>query len=306
MYVVICSAIAVAAAYYYYTTRPGSKRRRHSLRDKLILITGGGSGIGAELAFRLATMEDAVVLVADIDEEGMSCTAERIKSAGGQVSVFPCDVSDKTQMTSLIQLIESRGRHIDVLVNNAGIAISKSFLESSDEELEKTFRINLFSHFYAIRAVLPNMIKSGGHIVEVGSTMDSLATAHLSAYTASKWAVAGFSESLRQELYHTPVRLTLVRPWILSTPMFDKSEFFSHRFAPSLLPATSVVQVADEIIDALVHQDRAVVTVPKRMLLTSFVFHLIPANFRCRVIDALGLANLSKRTVNESRGELVK
>ena len=223
---VVVYSVAAAAAYYAYSMYSDrKKRRRHSLRGLKILVTGGGSGIGAELCHRLAVREGALVFAVDVDSEGLKRTADRIERAGGRCSCFPCNVADKKQMSSLVEMIESRAEApIDVLVNNAGICVPKTFEESTDDELERTFHVNVFAHFYAIRAVLPSMRArpEGGHIVQIGSTMDSLACARLAAYTASKWAVAGFTESLREELVDTNVRLTLVRPWIVSTPMFDK------------------------------------------------------------------------------------
>jgi len=282
----------LGGAIYFLLFRSKRERSKQSLAEKLVLVTGGGSGIGAELSYRLAVQERAVVLVVDINEEGLQATRKRIEAEGGDCSVFPCDVSKQADVAALIEFIESRLRPLDVLVNNAGIAVKKPFLQCSTSEMEQTFRVNVFAHFYLLHAVLPSMIERGsGHVVQVGSTMDSLAIGSLAGYTASKWAVAGFTESLRHELSETLVGLTLVRPWLTSTPLFDSINFWSHPWIALLAPPTTVVEVAEAIIDGIA-LNHATVTVPGRMEPLLAVFHLLPSRFRVRLVEALGLDKL--------------
>jgi len=285
---IVCSL--AAAAYYVYSA--GKRRKRESIRGKLILLTGGGSGIGAELAYRLAVREGALVFVLDVDKKGLHATRQRIEAEGGKCSTFECDVTQREQVSSLVEMLEARGQAVDVLINNAGVAVKKPFIDSSDEELERTFRVNVFAHFYTIRAVLGGMLRRrAGQVVQVSSVMDSLATSSLAAYGASKWAVTGFTEALREELAGSDVTLTLVRPWILSTPMFDQVNFWRHPWVGKVLPPTTVSDVAEAIIDAIAFRKDSV-TVPGHLSVLGVVFQLLPSSFRTRLVRQLGLNRL--------------
>lgn len=289
---VAAAAAASACCYYYFFLRRRSEQR-HSLRDKLVLVTGGGSGIGAELCYRLAVREGAVVFALDVSDAGLRETRERIEAEHGRCSAFRCDVSNESEVNALVKLIESRGQPIDVLVNNAGVAVRKTFVDSTNEELERTFRVNVFAHFYTIRAVLHSMLNrhEGGHIVQIGSTMDCIATPSLAAYGASKWAVGGFTEALREELLDSPVRITLVRPWIVGTPMFATAAYWNHPWFSRVAPPTTVVDVADAIIDGIVYR-RDVVTVPWHFSLAGILFQMLPSDLRARGVKWLGLNKL--------------
>jgi all-trans-retinol dehydrogenase (NAD+) len=243
-------AAATASALYFWWAR----RRRvaallaaaGSLRGKTVVVTGGGSGIGAALVEKLAVEEGADVYVCDVDATGaavdtsscpfpltcvpgLSNVRSAVEAKGALITVFPLDVANRKQVTEMVEMLEQRGKPIEVLVNNAGVAFSKPFLETTDEQCEKTFRVNVFAHWYAIRACLPSMLRRrSGHIVNVGSLMDSLATPNLAAYTASKWAVTGFTESLREEMAAIDARVdvTLIRPWVVATPLFSHLRFW--------------------------------------------------------------------------------
>jgi len=278
----------------YLWKRSQHKRRKIGLplKGKVVAITGGGSGIGQELAVRMATMEQAEVFVLDLNVEGMRQTKERIDSAGGKCQIFPCDVSNKEQVYDFVRMIESKDIYIDILVNNAGISYKKPFVDCTDQEMEQTFKVNVFAHFYTIKACLPSMVERGGHIVQIGSVMDSLATHSLAAYTASKWAVAGFTETLREELSDfEQIQVTLVRPWVTSTPMFDDIQYWNHDWAALLCPPTNIVDVSNAVISGIKDKSN-VVTVPSHLYIFSILFYLIPSSFRIRMLKLLGLDRL--------------
>lgn len=98
-------------------------------------MTGGGSGIGATLVERLAVREKADVYVWDINSEGMQAVKARVEHQGGQCAIFPVDVSNSSQVSEIVKLMESKGKEIDVLVNNAGVAVCKPYLETTDAEV---------------------------------------------------------------------------------------------------------------------------------------------------------------------------
>lgn len=304
--------IALPCAYILYTRY--QKRLRalsaSSLRDKVIVVTGGASGIGAELSERLVCNEGANVLIWDRDKEQLDRVKERIEGqleelkkknltqsqqeTRKRVQCFPVDVTDEKQVESLVDLTERLGQPIDVMVNNAGVAVHKNFLECSRDELRTTMAVNVDSHFTILRCVLPNMLKRHqGHIVQISSMMDSLSCPKLAAYVASKWAVSGFTESLREELSATDtgIDVTLVRPWIVGgTPMFGTVNYWTH-WARFFLPPTTRQQVAQSIVEGIKAKD-AVVTIPGHMHVLSIVYQLLPSNIRTYLIHTLGLNNL--------------
>jgi len=288
---------AAATAFYVWWAR---RRRlaaliaaKGSLRGKTVVVTGGGSGIGAMLVEKLAVDEGAEVYVWDVDTAGLATVKRAVEQRGALVSTFPLDVTNKAQVTDMIQLMEKRDKPVDVLVNNAGVAFSKSFLETSDEQCEKTFRVNVFAHWYAIRACLPSMLRRrSGHIVNVSSVMDSLATPNLAAYTASKWAVTGFTESLREEMaaMDSGVDVTLIRPWVVATPLFSHLRFWSH-WGRYVFPPTTTEAVADGIVEAMKLKSSAA-TIPAYMWPMGLAVHLLPPAFRVWLQRALGLSNM--------------
>jgi NAD(P)-dependent dehydrogenase (short-subunit alcohol dehydrogenase family) len=100
------------------------------------VVTGGGSGIGAVLAEKLSVDEKADVFVWDVNVEGMNVVKARVQERGGAIAAFPVDVSNFDQVSEIVALMESKGKEIDVIVNNAGVAICKSFLDCSNAEVQ--------------------------------------------------------------------------------------------------------------------------------------------------------------------------
>lgn len=235
-------------------------RRTHarptSVAGRVVVVTGGASGIGRALALRLARAK-ALVCVWDLPSQqaAMDETKALVERAGGVCRCFAVDVSDSHQLKQLVALTESEAP-IDVFINNAGVAHLAPFLDVSERDVDRTMAVNVLAVMHACAAVLPAMVKRarGGHVVVVGSMMDSLASPNLAAYTASKWAVTGFVESLRQEL-PDHVHLSLVRPWIVAgTPMFQNAPFFSH-WLRYLLPATTPEAVAEAVMRIIVSKE---------------------------------------------------
>jgi short-subunit dehydrogenase len=194
-----------------------------SLNSARVVITGGGSGIGRSLALRFAR-EGAEVHLADRDLEAAEAVARDIASVGGRAAAWRLDVTDPASvLTFRAQLLEAAGPP-DVLVNNAGIVHGGAFLEVPFERHDATFRVNTLGVAAVTHALLGDLIgRPEAHLVNIASAAAFTGLPFGTTYAASKWAVLGFSESIRLELLEQGrrhVRVTTVCPGYVGTGMF--------------------------------------------------------------------------------------
>ncbi|NIO05956.1 MAG: glucose 1-dehydrogenase [Proteobacteria bacterium] len=172
------------------------------LKDKVALITGGGRGIGATTAFLFAE-EGARVGIVDLREEGLKEVAAEATQKGFQFKTFVGDVSKKAEIEGVMEsLVQELGR-IDVLVNNAGIAISRPFLEKSVEDWVKTLEVNLIGVFLCSQAAAPYMLQQkSGKIINISSIrgIDHCGREGIMDYSASKGAVINLTKTMAKEL----------------------------------------------------------------------------------------------------------
>ena len=190
-----------------------------SLKNKNALITGAGKGIGKAVAIALAQEGVNVILLArtKIDLEQ---TAAEAAAFGVKTLVLTADIADINSVNEAVTSAISEFKTIDILINNAGIGKFGKFLDLKPEEFENIIKINLFGIYYATRAVLPGMIEQqSGDIVNISSTAGLKGAALTSAYSASKFAVIGLTESLMQEVRKHNIRVTALTPSTVATDM---------------------------------------------------------------------------------------
>src|SRR5215207_9297331 len=173
------------------------------LADRTAFITGGGRGIGRAVALAFAR-EGARVFVAARTVTEVERVAEEVRAEFGRESAAhaPCDVSDPRSVEEAFAAArEFFGGHVDVLVNNAGVADSSKFTETSDEFWRRHLEINLTGTFYCMRAALPSMVERGwGRVVNVASVAGKTGAPYVAAYTASKHGVLGLTRSVALEV----------------------------------------------------------------------------------------------------------
>jgi short-subunit dehydrogenase len=194
---------------------PGGMIRR------IAWVTGGGTGIGKALAAALYS-EGHWVVISGRRKEILTHAAQEITSAhgSGDICAVPGDASDAAYVAELQRSIHERWGDIDLLINNAGENTYHSFQEASPEEFEQSFRVNCMSAIRCTQAVLPGMLaRRSGAIVNVSSILGRWASASCSAYSVSKYALAGFTDALRQELTGSGVHVMGVYPGFILTPM---------------------------------------------------------------------------------------
>ncbi|GAB4170367.1 MAG: SDR family oxidoreductase [Calditrichia bacterium] len=229
------------------------------IQGKNVLITGGASGIGKLMAEICARKNPKNLVIWDIQKDLLEDMhkMEEFKSANLITQI--CDIGDKLAVQeNASNLIKSIGG-IDILINNAGIVTGKSLLESSEEEIERTFNINTLSHFWTIKAFLPTMLQhKEGHIVTIASAASLIGVNRLADYSSSKFAVFGMHESLRMEIRRMkwPIKLTIVCPYYIDTGMFAgvKTKF------SWILPILKPEKVAGKVIRAIEKNKSRVIT----------------------------------------------
>jgi short-subunit dehydrogenase len=190
---------------------------RMQLRNRTAIVTGAAGGIGRAIAISLAGRGCNLAL-ADVNEGGLESTAQLLASHHVQVTCHQLDVSDARSVADFPAIVQSAHPHVDVLINNAGVTIGGTFEQVNDADFEWLFGINFRGVVRMTRAFLPLLKASDdARLVNVSSAFGLLAPAGQAAYAASKFAVRGFSEALRQELASSSVGVTIVYPGGVAT-----------------------------------------------------------------------------------------
>ncbi|SHN10740.1 3-ketoacyl-ACP reductase [Flavobacterium xinjiangense] len=189
------------------------------LKNKNALITGAGKGIGKAIALALAKEGVNIILVARTQEE-IDSVAAKVRSLRVKALAITADVADINSVNSAVEKALAEFGTIDILINNAGIAAFGKFLELEPTDWERIIQVNLMGTYYMTRAVLPNMIeRQTGDIINISSTAGLSGNALTSAYSASKFAVLGLTESLMQEVRKHNIRVTALTPSTVATDM---------------------------------------------------------------------------------------
>ncbi|MGY3606604.1 MULTISPECIES: SDR family NAD(P)-dependent oxidoreductase [unclassified Bradyrhizobium] len=191
-----------------------------------VAVTGAASGIGRALALELAA-RGADLALADRDEAGLAAVAAEIAKTGARkITVHRVDVGETDQIASFAEAATSAHPSLNILINNAGVTLLGQFHEIDQAQMEWLFNINFWGTVHATRAFLPQLARQReAHIVNVSSIFGIVAPPGQTAYCASKFAVRGFSESLRHELAaaRSPVRLSVVHPGGVATNIVRNS-----------------------------------------------------------------------------------
>ena len=179
---------------------------------KIAVITGAGSGIGRALALRL-NQEGCLLELADISQEGLQETKQQMPRPELACELNSLDVSDRTAVEAWAQSIDERHGRADIVVNNAGVALTATAEDNSYEDLEWLMGVNFWGVVYGSKSFLPLLHKSpSAHLLNISSIFGIIAVPTQSAYHAAKFAVRGYTEALRQELKDSSVHVCCVHP----------------------------------------------------------------------------------------------
>jgi NAD(P)-dependent dehydrogenase (short-subunit alcohol dehydrogenase family) len=203
------------------------------LSGRVAVVTGAASGIGRETALALAR-RGADLAICDVDETGLEETAEQIRQIGCRVLRSRVDVSSAEQMRGFADQTYAELGRVDVLVNNAGIGIGGLFVEIPLEEWDTVLGINLKGVVNGCHVFVPRMIEAGagGHVVNIASIVGYIAIPGMSPYVAAKFAVLGFSESLRAELAERGIGVTAICPGLINTPIVRSASVYGASAMP--------------------------------------------------------------------------
>ncbi|AII53093.1 3-ketoacyl-ACP reductase [Hymenobacter sp. APR13] len=190
-----------------------------SIAGKTALVTGAGKGIGRAVAIALAQEGVHVALLARTEAQ-LQDVAKEIEALGVKAVVLAADIADRAAVEAAVaQATEALGS-IDILINNAGIGTFAKLVDMDPTEWEHIIQVNLLGTYYATRAVLPGMIaRETGDIINVASTAGQRGAATTSAYSASKFAVLGLTESLMQEVRKHNIRVSALTPSTVATDL---------------------------------------------------------------------------------------
>jgi len=188
-----------------------------TLERKVVAITGAGSGIGQQLAIRCSELGAALAL-SDVNEKGLAETLAKIGPTHRVITSQKLDVADRAAVFAWADQVRKDHGTAHVVINNAGVSLSASVAEMKLEDFEWLMNINFWGVVSGTQAFLPGFLaQDEGHIVNVSSIFGIIGVPTQSAYNAAKFAVRGFTESLRQELAETNVRATCVHPGGIKT-----------------------------------------------------------------------------------------
>ncbi|WP_309128324.1 SDR family NAD(P)-dependent oxidoreductase [Microbacterium sp.] len=252
-----------------------------SKRMPVVVITGASSGIGRETSRRYAR-EGARLVLASRSRAALETVAQECRELGGQVLVVPTDVSDEGAVRALAAAAVSRFGRIDVWVNNAGVFAYGAFADLPSDIFRQVVETNLMGQVHGARAVLPYFrAQHGGTLILVGSLYSRVGSPAITPYATSKFGLLGFAESLRPELRRTGIRLRLIVPGSVDTPVYQHAANVTGRLVRPLSPTTSPARVA-----------RAIVRAPRRRRFATYIGRaqtaILPVHDHApRVFDAL-------------------
>jgi short-subunit dehydrogenase len=228
--------------------------------EQVIVITGADSGIGLATA-RAASQAGAAVVLGSRNAGALKKVAAELAAAGGRVAWHAGDVADGSAMEELARTAVKAFGRIDTWVNNAGVSIYGEIEKVPVDDARRLFETNYFGMVNGALAALPHLRRGGGALINVGSVLSGVAMALQGHYTASKHAVKGFTDSLRQELRHegAPVSVTLIRPAGIDTPYTEHAHNHMADAEPTLPPPVYAPHVvASAILDCAEHPQREV------------------------------------------------
>lgn len=186
---------------------------------KVAVVTGAGSGIGRALSVELAR-RGARLAICDVDVDGLAATEALVKAAGADVRSDPLDVSQRELVLAYADSVAEHFGAVNLVFNNAGIAFTGAVEQMSFKDIDRVMDVDFWGVVNGTKAFLPHLVASGdGHVVNISSVFGLFAVPTQSAYNAAKFAVRGFTESLRQEMVNgkRPVKVTCVHPGGIKT-----------------------------------------------------------------------------------------
>ncbi len=227
-----------------------------AVRDKVVLITGGSSGIGRASAIRVAEAGGTVLLVAR-DAARLEEVRELVAARGGAVKCYACDLTDAAASAALVERVLAEHGRVDILINNAGRSIRRGIREAYDRfhDYERLIQLNYFAGVRLTLALLPSMVGRGsGHVINVSSIGVLASPPRFSAYVASKAALEAFTRCAAAEFTDAGVAFTVINMPLVRTPMIAPTRIYEQ------MPTISPEEAADLVAEAVIHRPQRLAT----------------------------------------------
>lgn len=244
------------------------------IENKKALITGGASGIGKLMGKLLLQKGLHTLVIWDVNENLLNTVTNGFKQQGFNVLPYVVDVMNTDAVIATAQQVKNDVGKIDILINNAGIVVGKSFTEHSHSDIDRTMIINSSALMHITKEFLQDMIAArSGHIVNIASAAGLTSNPNMSVYVASKWAVIGWSDSLRLEMekINSDVKVTTVTPFYINTGMFDGVK-------SSVIPIVDQNVAAQKIINGI-EKNKLFVRMPDIVYALLFIKGILPARW---------------------------
>ncbi len=256
-----------------------------SVKGKRVLVTGGAMGMGRLFAERAIAEQAAAVVLWDVNEAALNDTLNELADSATEVTGYIVDVADAEEVAGTAAAVLDDLNGIDVLINNAGVVRGNKYFWETDLEhdTKATIDINTLGPMYVAHEFLPAMIAEPGEcrMLNLASAAGFTPNPRMAVYAASKWAVIGWSDSVRLELKQAGldhVKVTTVCPYYVRTGMFDGA-----RSAP-LLPILDPADVVEEAWGAML-AGRPFVVMPKTVMLSEMLKGVVPTSVRDFIAD---------------------
>jgi NAD(P)-dependent dehydrogenase (short-subunit alcohol dehydrogenase family) len=252
------------------------------IRGAVVVITGATSGIGRETAREFARA-GARVVAAGRRTSRLQKLKSEIETTGGEALAVQTDVAEQAQVERLVEKAEQRFGQINILVNNAGVGITARFEEQSLKDFRRVMEVNFWGAVYACKAVVPRMRTqhTGGVIINVSSILGKRGMPFETAYCASKFALAGFSEALRTEVMSDGIDVSTIFPGAVESEIWESAANKTGLEMPNVLPKFPARELARIIVqDARFPQPELVMALDAQMI--NFFSRLMPG-----VVDRL-------------------
>ncbi|MCO5229831.1 MAG: SDR family oxidoreductase [Chitinophagales bacterium] len=270
------------------------------IKNANVLITGGAQGIGKLLGEKCLREGAKNLIIWDINEKNIENALADFSRKGYQnVHAFNVDVSDSNDIERAATEVLLEIGNVDILINNAGVVVGGMFWEHSAKDIDKVLQINVNGVLHTTRVFVKEMInQKRGHVVNIASAAGIISNKRMSAYVASKWAVKGWSDSLRMELesQEGDLHVTTVCPSYINTGMFKGVK------APLLFPLLEPEDITDSIICAI-KSDEIFVLAPDLLKAIPFLKGIFPTRIFDFVADFLGVYSSMDHFEGRSRKE---
>ena len=266
------------------------------LKDAGAVVTGGAMGIGFETTRRLL-QAGCRVTIWDINEERLRESQNKLCTIGPALYCHTCDISDADQVQALARTAESEMGEVDILINNAGCVVPGRFCDQPLELRVKETYVNQIAMYYTTYAFLPGMLqRNKGHIVNISSGAGLMGMPDLAVYCATKWAVYGFTESLRFEALRDNkkgVRFSSVHPGLIREGLFEGSRL--NLLGELLIPRIKRHDdVAKNIVNKALLKNRYIVKCPKTLHLGPLVRALVPDSVLAKIMMLAGCGRIMR------------